>query len=222
MLSPEYLLFSQTNGYPGWTLSQIILLQGMVLLIIGLYSTFFGNAKQVFIQYCNEGELDRLLLKPVNLLYYIFAEGFSISNIGSVIAGIIIVVISIIELNISITPLFMVYFILSLLGSFLFYLTFDILFFCTTVFFIDTSRIIWVFAALQKFSNYPLELFSKAGQIILITILPFSIIAYFPTQILLNHVELFLFIAIAASFLWFFFVLKLWSFTIKRYVSAGG
>jgi len=218
----QFLLFSQTRGYPGWTLDQIVFLQGMVLLITGVYATLVGSAKEVFIRYCHLGELDRLLLKPVYSLYFIFAEGFTITNIGSVAAGIVIVAISAIRLNINLTPVTVLLFIACLLASFLFSLALDILFFCITVFFIDTNRIIFVFTALRRFSNYPLELFSLAGQILLVTILPLSIIVYFPTQVLLNQSGLFLYIAAGSSVLWFVLVIFLWNITIKRYVNAGG
>ena len=39
----QYLLFAQVDGYPGWGISEIILFQGVLLLVLGLKTLLFGG-----------------------------------------------------------------------------------------------------------------------------------------------------------------------------------
>jgi ABC-2 type transport system permease protein len=218
----QYLIFSKTNGYPGWNINQIILFQGVLLLWLGIKDTAFGDVRNLVQNLVRKGEFDRLLLKPYPSIGILLTSGFYYYGIGSVIAGIIVIIYAMHKLQLMISFEQLGLLILFLISGLLLYMAI-LVFYCTMVImFVFTFRLGEIIDKIFRFAEFPLEIFPNMTRIIFITILPFAVWIYFPTQILLGRLELKGLIAVAFSLLLFWSSINIWNFSLKKYTSAGG
>ena len=83
----QYLIFSQTNGYPGWNTDQILLFQGILLFTMGLNNTVLGEVRGTAVNIMRNGDFDRYLIKPYPAIGVLLTGGFSLKHVGTLIAG---------------------------------------------------------------------------------------------------------------------------------------
>jgi ABC-2 type transport system permease protein len=218
----QYLIFTQTKGYPGWTIKQLILFQGMMLFWMGLRDTAFGDLKQNITEMVQKGDFDRLLLKPYPPIGVILTSGFNFRNFGTLVTGIIITILAAGALKLTLGWGVISLIILTVIFGLLFNMTLDILFCSVIVLIIHTIRLGEFFENLLNFARYPVEIFSKAVRFAFLTFVPFAIWIYYPTQVLLQRIDLKIMIAFATSLIMFGLSLIIWKHCLKKYTSAGG
>ncbi len=218
----QYLIFTQTKGFPEWTLNQIILFQGVLLLVLGFRGLLFGNVKNQFINFVRKGDLDRLLLKPYSPMGILFATSFTLDNLGTIIAGGIITIWSIVTLGLEITIGKIILLLVCVFFGILLNMVFDI-FHCSLIMItIADGGIQGIINAYLRFSEYPLQIYPKVLQTLFVMGVPLAIFIYFPTQVLLGRIDLSLLYGCLSTLVLFFLSLQLWKQVLKKYTSAGG
>ena len=218
----QYLIFTQTKGYPGWTIRQLILFQGMMLFWMGLRDTAFGDLKQNITEMVHKGDFDRLLLKPYPPIGVILTGGFNFRNFGTLLAGLVVIILAAGPLKLTFGWGQLGLVILTLLFGLLFNMSLDIIFCSIIVLIIRTIRLGEFFENFLNFARYPVEIFSKMVRIVFLTFVPFAIWIYYPAQVLLNRIDLKIIIAFFMCAAMFWFSLTVWKYSLKKYTSAGG
>lgn len=218
----QYLIFTQTEGFPGWNLEQIILFQGVLLLVLGIRRMLFGDLHSFMIDIVYEGDLDRFLTKPAPAIGIIVGSGFNLDGIGSVFAGLAIMLYSIQTLELVITVTQVGLFILTLFFGVVLYLGIEVLFICSVIILINIGRLDDILQTMTRFGDYPLSIFPTATKIILITAVPFAVWANFPAEILIRGWENIIVLTYVCCTIFFIGSLFLWHIIIRRYTSAGG
>lgn len=218
----QYFIFTQTKGFPGWTLYQIILFQGVLLLALGIRNTMFGEIREVVDELVGNGNFDRILLKPYPPIGTIMASGFSIQHTGTFLTGVVLVIYSALKLGISIGIGQLLLLILSLICGLIFFASLNIIYCSVMVMIIHMGGIWDMFQNILSIAQYPKEIFPKLAQTVFVAIAPFMIIAYFPTRILLGNVDMTLIYAFISSLIFLFGSIVLWNRCLKKYTSAGG
>lgn len=94
-----YLLFSQFNSVAGWTFYQSLLMMGIVYTVFSL-TECFARGYDEFPKLIKSGELDRFLIRPVNIHYQIFGSKIEFTKFARVILGIVISIIAIVNINV--------------------------------------------------------------------------------------------------------------------------
>lgn len=218
----QLLIFRQTNCLPGWTFNQIVLFQGIVLFWNGLKEMLLGDSKWIMIQLVRKGDFDRMLLKPYPPMGVLLASGFSLSEIGAVATGgiIIVIVINMMNLTISITQIAL--FAASILVGLIFYMAICVIYSCLAIILVKTDRLGDLLESIITLGDYPLSIYPLLIRTVFLIIIPFAVFAFIPAQILLNRADIKLFISFACVIVFFFVSLKIWDFCLKRYTSAGG
>lgn len=219
----QYLIFTRTKGYPGWTIEQIILFQGCLLLWGGIKNTLFGQIRIKMNQFVQKGQLDKLLLKPYPVIGSILSDGFNMSSAGTIIAGIAIIIYSVHKLSLHITAMQILFLISVYMAGIIFYSSVLIFFCSVNILIVFIGRLGDIFDKLMQFSEYPVEIFPEVGRFIFVTIIPIAVWIYFPAQVLLNRFEM------TNLFYLFFFCISsacgsllIWHYALKKYTSAGG
>lgn len=218
----QYLIFTQTNGFPGWNLDQIILFQGVLLVVLGIRRTLFGELHGFVSQLIHRGELDRLLLKPYPPIGIILVSGFSMNSIGSILSGIIIVVYSIVKMELRIGLLQWLLFLVFVLAGLVLYMALEVLYSSVVMVLVQIGRLNEVFDFFARFGEYPLDIFSSAMKLIFITVIPFAVWVYIPAKLLLGALDAYMAYSFVFCFLFFIVCLKIWDVCLKKYTSAGG
>lgn len=224
MMGPifQYIIFTQTRGYPGWNLEQIILFQGILLTWVGIRDLLFAGIRGIIMELVRRGDFDRLLLKPYPPIGLILTSGFTFNNIGTIIAGLIITTYSMLEMRLGISLEQIVQLIVCLVCGILLSMAIQTIYSCIVIMVIQMGRIGEFLDNLLRFAEFPLDIFSKSMRVVFMTVIPIIIWTYLPAQILLGRAGLLLFVSCIGCVLFMLLGLKLWNICLKRYTSAGG
>lgn len=218
----QYLLFTNTKGYPGWNLEQVILFQGMVLLFSGIKGLLFGNVCGYVEDMVWSGTFDRLMTLPYKPIKLLLCSGFNLSNIGAFLTGAFLVVYSCIAMGLRITVLQLLLVLGAILCGLALYAAFLVMYCILLIMVTKNGRIRDIIDALFNFGGYPLEIFPQVIKTVLLTALPFMVFAYFPSQVLLSRADMAILPGAILCFALFGFSLWLWELKLKKYTSAGG
>lgn len=218
----QYLIFSQTNGYPGWTLNEIILFQGVVLLGVGLKEMMFGQISNVVMNLVWKGDFDRLLLKPYPSIGILLSSGFYSYGAGSLLAGSLVIGFAIQHLHLHVAWWQWGMFIFFVAAGLLLYMSI-LVFYCATVIVLVHNRRFWeMLTNLLRFSDYPLDIYPNVMRAVFLTFLPFAVWNYAPSQVLLGRLDDVVWLAAAGAGLLFWISLRFWNMCLHKYTSAGG
>ncbi len=218
----QYLIFTQTKGFPGWNLEQIILFQGLLLFTIGLKGMAFGSIPYFVYGLVRQGDFDRLLLKPYPPIGIILASGFNFNDIGALVSGAVISLYSIVKMNLHIGFVQIGVFLLAIVFGLILYMGFEILYSSIVIMLVQIGRLEELMYQFLRFGEFPVNIFPKALQTALITVIPFAVWVNIPANALLSRLDYTIFITFAFCLLFFYASLKIWNLCLKNYTSAGG
>lgn len=218
-----WVVFQNIPEVNGWTFDQIMFVYGMQAITIGLNEFLFAGTWSIG-NYVREGEMDRLLLRPVGTIFSIMAMDVTFHGIGAVLFGLAICITSIFHLGISITPILILFWIGAAICGALIYFSINMV--CATFAFwiTDTDSIMMLLQNVSEFSKYPVSLYGKVIRILLTYIIPFAFTSYYPSVVLLgiNKSALCGTGIIVAASLSVTISVAFWRFALKHYQSAGG
>lgn len=215
------LIYSTGGSFPGWNLSEVMVLQGVFMLSKGTANLLFFGVVYNTLSRVREGTYDLLMIKPVSTLYISVASGFEPDSIGTVAGGLMVIAYSLKNLS---QPLIMEWlrFVLIFFMSVLVMFAFAVLMAATVFKWVGNSRIYEIFDNITAFGNYPRSIFSKSFQNIISFVIPVGIIAFYPASALLGKDVSGLLPSIFICVLFLLLSLAVWRFMLSRYTSAGG
>lgn len=218
----HYLIFIKMKGYPGWNLDQIVLFQGMLLLWLGTKDLLFGEIYGNMETLIKGGGFDRLLLKPYPALGIIMVDGFYYQGAGTVIAGLVVLLISIKRLALTLSLWQIGAVVVFFCCGIILYMAVIVIYCAIAITIVHMGRLSQIFDRLLEFSRYPVEVFAPWVRLIAVVIFPVALWSYFPTQTILNRLSAVALISIFSCLLVFFLSIKFWQLSLNRYTSAGG
>lgn len=223
-----YLTLLKFNNINGWNLNEMLFLFSLLFLTYGIFIVFFRGLRD-FSGTVKEGKFDRLLLRPRGLLYQLVSMNADwIAAVGHGSLGIVLFVISANKLEIAWDFKTIIYYIFSVFGGVLIQGAIFLFFSSLSFFFIETNSLKEIFFwNVRKFAGYPISIFHKSIQGIMIFVVPFAFVNYFPAQYLLrkadmaNYPQYFMYIAPFVGIVLFFLAYGFWRFSIRFYKSTG-
>lgn len=217
------LLFTQVENIQGWTFNEILLLAGFSGLILNLHHIFFFALYSLGEDYIISGQMDRYFVRPLNMLFQVFARYIADDNISKFLANIFIIVYAWNQIGITLTPVKLLYGLAAIftgtmvIGSI--FLTF-----ATTAFWTGRSKaVFWLFFRVSDFRKYPYSIFSQPIQILLVTLIPIAFTSFFPTTFLLGMAEWksWQIASLIAGPVFYLGAYQFWKFGLSRYSSTG-
>lgn len=204
-----YLTMLPVQSINGWSLQMIMFMYGFLLLPMGIDHIFtdalwdYGGYK------IKDGEIDRIMMKPVNPLFQIVAEQFQYSGLGEVILGIAFMASFGPGLGITFTFSNATGLIIAGLLAVPIYFSIKLFTMSFAFFFKQSIALMSALYNTKDCAYYPLSMYNKAGTIgkiisnILLFILPFGLIGYLPISCLIFPNQ-------EVNFLWFNIVPNIW------------
>jgi len=218
----QLLLFTNTKGYPGWSIDQVLLLQGLVLMFLGIRGLLFGAIGSRVANMVWSGGFDRLLSLPYKPLRSIMASGFDLNRIGVLLVGLALTFYAGVRLHLQVGPVQVLFVLFGFSCGIVLYLAFMI-FYCTMMVMVTKiGRIEEVIDTLFNFISYPAEIFTNSLRIVLMTVLPFMLVAYFPAQKLLSRAAITVIPGMLVCLGLYVLSHLFWNHKLKNYTSAGG
>ena len=155
----QYLIFTQTSGYPGWNTEQILLFQGILLLSMGLNNTFLGDVKGTAVNIMRNGDFDRYLIKPYPAIGVLLTGGFSLKHVGTLIAGTAITLYMLVSMRLVPGALEIILFLWFIAAGVIAYMGITILFCGLVIVLIQMGRLESFLDNVLRFAGYPMELY---------------------------------------------------------------
>lgn len=216
-------IFLHTNNYFGYTIYEAYIFIGTFRIVQSIaYFFFYSRLIQLneLIRGSSGETFDIVLTRPIDSQLYGTVGRYALGNIGPFLIGIGIVIFGFSHVSIHVSTLeFLSYIIVLFLGAFLIYLIF--LFFQTFLFWSPELRVtesLW--DSYQELGQYPSSLYTGAIGILVNLIIPITLMAAIPTNILFGKIPLpTLFVYIIVLIILFFLTRIFWKFSISKYSS---
>ena len=217
------LIFNNIPLLVGWSFYEILFIYGFAQIPRGLDHVFTDYIWIFSWKTIVRGEFDRYLLRPINPLFQIIAERFQPDGFGEIIVGIILVLISSINLGVYYTPTKIVYFIFAIICGAIIYTAIKLAVASTAFWLKNAMPYMNMVYSLSEFSKYPIEIYNKGIKNLLTFFIPFAFTGFYPAAYFLgkgtfNQGIIMTFVIAAISIT---IAYRVWLMGIKAYESSG-
>ena len=216
------LLTVRTKSAFGWSRDELVILAILYIIVIGIFHFLFTRNFDRFTTIIDRGELDFLLLKPVDSQFIATCFWINYSNLIRTFLGIVLLI----------TYLHIRQITLPLMGiaGFLVFIVFGImllyslwLFYCTLlIWFPRLTNVIDFLYTINGMARYPTEMIEGIRNFIVLFLLPFSISISTPVKVLVRGTlqgEVAGLIVLSIGM--FVFTRFFWKFALRHYTSAS-
>ena len=215
------LIYRSGASFPGWNFYEVLLIQSIYTLSLGLACIVFSNVLWATMQHIREGSFEVVLLKPLNPLFFLIASNFDPASAGLIIGGGFMFVFSLTHTgltSIAAIPQF-----LLLFGAgFAVMAGVNMIMAATSFKWVGNSRIPEIFDSIMTFGKYPISIFPRAIQGIAAFVIPVSMIGFFPASALLGRLETAAMLAVIPCVLFMLLGIWLYHYMVKLYEGVGG
>lgn len=217
------VIFSKVPDLRGWQRDEVIFIYGLAIMSYGLFHAFFSNIYHLGNTYLVEGNMDRVLLRPLDPLFQIYSERVDVQDLGETLLGAVLVGWAAWKLQLDWSwihfialPFFVLCGVLIFLGVFT-------LLSSVSFWFVDRVGLLPPIYNMMAFGRYPVTIYSPVLRFVLSWIIPFAFISFFPSTWFLGRKEYVgYFIATPAVALVFFGTgYALFRLGLRRYESTG-
>ncbi len=206
-----------------WTKEQILFIYGFSIFPLNLFFAFFPNLYNVGSLYIIEGNFDRILLRPLNSLFQVLMEKVDIESLIGMLVGAAIICYASAELHFEWTVLNLLIFLLMIIcGMFIYGGVFTAVA-AFSFWWPDRVGLMAPLFNMITFGKYPVTIYNRLLQYILMWIIPFAFVAFFPSTYFLdrpefhNYVLLIPVVACASMLVG----MTIWNLGTRHYESTG-
>lgn len=217
-----FLLTSKTSSIYGWTRDELILLMALYNIVIGgIFHMFFSRNFDKFSVTVHLGQLDQILLKPIDSQFLLSSLNIGFTQISRIIMGLGVAIYIINKIKLPVTLIHIGEFIaLSIVGLILLY-SIWFLVLTLTIWFSRLSNLVDLLYHLNDLTRFPPQMFNSIKNYAFF-ILPYTLILVTPTKAMLHNLTL----VDTAELLFFSLTLfylsrRFWKFALKYYTSAS-
>lgn len=222
IVSVEFI-YLHVKSIAGWTKSEMIILLCTSLIVNQLYRGLINPNHMRFLRSVSSGSFDRMLIKPVNLIFQINTGTVDCSSFLSLIAPIVVLCAQVFMLDYSVTWRSLLLFFVCTINAVLLLTSFMLLLYSLAFKFIKVDGLTGVYYTLMSISEKPKEIFpGKALSSAFIFLIPAIPLANAPASMLIgksNGMEAL--VAAAAGMLFFLLSIAAVKTGVSKYSSAS-
>lgn len=217
-----FILTAKTSTIYGWNRNELLLLTGVYSISIGIFHTIFSRNFDKFATIIHRGELDSVLLKPIDSQFLVSFTYFNFLGIARTVIGVVFsyTILLIMQIEISVS-LGIYFFIFLAFGILLMYTVwFGVI--VTTMWASNLDNLKDFLYQFNNLGRYPSDMLYKTNNIFLFLLVPLTYVASIPVKQLLNKVnssEVIVMIVVCGIL--FFASRKFWHYALRFYTSAN-
>ncbi len=223
-----YLALLKFDKIKGWNVNEMLFLFSILFLTYALVVSLFADLRD-FSSMIREGRFDRLVVRPRGLLFQLILNNADLmASAGHGTLGIVLFLFSAGRVGIQWDVLTILYYVGAIIGGVLIQGGMFIFFSALSFYFVETNSIREIFYwNMRKFAGYPISIYSKLIQGLMIYVVPFAFVNYFPAQYLLrkedmeNYNEMYMYMAPVVGVVIYIAAYVFWRISVKRYKSTG-
>jgi ABC-2 type transport system permease protein len=223
-----YLTLKSFTSLNGWNVMELFFLYSIIFLTYGILIIFFTGLRD-FEYIVNSGNLDRYLLRSRGVLFQVLASNSDwFAAIGHGGLGLALFLLSASKIGIHWTLGNILYYACAIISGVLIQGAIFLTIASCSFYFIKVGNIRNVlYYDTRNFAGYPISIYPKAIQVLMIYIVPFAFVNYFPSQFLLNKPDMeafpqvFIYVAPFIGIVYYALAYLFWRFSLKHYHSSG-
>ncbi len=218
------LIFTQVDSINGWTFPEMLFLAGVGGISMNIHHIFMLHITNLGEDYIVTGDLDRFKVRPLNVLYQVYASNVRDENFPKLITNIALVAYASGQMGLNLVrPEFLLYGVPVLASS---VFTFGSVYLAVSSlgFWMARSRpLTWIVFRLSDFRRYPFSIYSRSVKIILVTLVPLAFASFFPATFFLDRFEngFYQYFSIAAGPVFYGLSYLFWKKGLSKYTSTG-
>lgn len=215
-------LFQQFNNIDGFNIYEILLCFGIINFGYSINETFFKGVDR-FENLIINGTLDRLLLRPNDILIQVMCNEVDLVKISRILQSFIILIISLFKLDIVWNVSKIILLILMLFGSIIIFLGIFILMASYCFMTIQGLEVKNLFTdGGRHVAQYPISIFSKSFKFIFTFIIPYAFVNYYPLLYFLDKTDnIFYYFSPLLTIIYLIPCIYCFKLGLKRYNSVG-
>ncbi|EGL83667.1 protein of unknown function DUF990 [Caldalkalibacillus thermarum TA2.A1] len=216
------VVFSHTSLLNGWSREEILFIYGFFLVPYAIFSAFF-NIWDFNERYIVQGEMDRILTRPIHSLFQVILERMELESLFGAVTGLVIMLYAGAQLGLSVSWYDPFIFLFMVLGGACIY---GGVFVClASISFWSDSRtdIMPMMYNIANYGRYPVDIYHRVIRFVLTWILPFAFVGVYPSAYFLGREEWYgyAFLTPLVGLLFLSLSIWVWNQGVKRYRGAG-
>ena len=223
-----YLAMQKFGNINGWSIDELLFLFSLIFITYGIFIVFF-MALRDFPDWIKHGDFDRVLLRPRGVLTQLVLCGADwLAAFGHGTLGLLLLIISANRVGVEWNVKTALYYLMCVIGGVLIQGAVFLTFSSVTFYVLETNSLKEIFYwNMRKFAIYPLSIYNKFIQAILIFVVPFAFVNYFPAQFFLQKPDmaaypaLFMYITPIVGIVLYALAYAFWRFSLRFYKSTG-
>lgn len=180
-------IFNKIPTLKGYNIWSVMLIYSISMFSVGIYYVFFKNIERLHTTYILDGELEKIITRPISTFWALIYDRFNIEKAGDLIASIIILPICIVKLGVTLTITNVVMLIILLASSTAIYISIMVIFASISFWVEDRHGFLEPISTLRIFGKYPIDIYGPFLKILLTWILPFGFTAFYPAMYFINN-----------------------------------
>lgn len=223
-----YLALIKFDKINGWNVNEMLFLFSLLFLTYAIVVALFADLRD-FSRMIREGRFDRLMVRPRGLLFQLVLNNADfIAAAGHGTLGILLFIFSAGKVGIQWNVVTVVYYISAIIGGVLIQGGIFVIFSALSFYFVETGSMRAIFyGSMRKFAGYPISIYNKLIQMLMIYVVPFAFVNYFPAQYLLRkedmvlYNEAYMYVAPLVGVVVYVMAYVFWRISVRRYTSTG-
>ena len=219
-----FFILQAIPSLKGYSIAEVGFFYGFSMLPIAIDHLFSDEFWLVAYRRVQLGDMDRHFLRPVPVLFQMFAETFQPDGFGEIIVGVTMIIIC--GVNLSATVTFGAIFVLIIGAIFgaIIITSLKIMVSALAFIFKRSGPLLQVIYNFNNYARFPIAIFPQAIRVILIFVIPFGLFVSLPVNTLLYgtyNPYLLSLIIIGVAIAFFTLAIIVWTLCERRYESTG-
>lgn len=215
------LIYGSGAGFEGWTVYEVLLIQSIFTMATAIADMTFHGIMWVTMDMVRSGNMEMVLILPVDTMFILMARTFSIEGIGLFVGGLTIFVIALFNV-LAPTILMWIQFAALFIIGLTVMMGIGLIMAAISFKWVGNSRIPEIFDSIRSFGKYPQSIFPKAIIMFSSYIIPVAMVAYYPAAALLGKGNIGMYVSIVPCLLFLLFGIYLFKHMVRLYQGVGG
>lgn len=216
------VIFTHTTKLNGWSQGEILFIYGYFLIPWSFFLAFI-NLWTFNEKYVIQGELDRVLTRPVHSLLQVIMENMTPESLVGALNGLIVMAWGLSMLDVTLAWYDPILFVLFLMGGVFIYAGINIALTSISLYSDSKTDIQPIIFNVGNYGRYPVTIYHRIMQILLTWVLPFAFVGFYPASFFLDRHE-WTWLAMltpVVGIVYLFIGIFCWNRGIKHYKGAG-
>ncbi|MTH52021.1 ABC transporter permease [Bacillus mangrovi] len=217
------VVFGHIQNLNGWTFYELLFIYAIAACGRSIHHIFFDNLWTLGWQYIKPGQLDRLLIRPINPFFHVCADRLQQDGFGQLLIGSVILWTSVSHLDLTWGAGEILMLLLLIFSSGVLFVAINLFFAALSFWMTDSMPVLWAVFNLSEFARFPLTIYHKGLQFFLTWIIPYGFTAFLPAAWFLDR-EGYAYVAAAAPITAaaaMALAYSVWLLGLKNYSSTG-